>query len=69
MGGLPEMAEVVSGLVFRHGDGDHLAARIDELWSDRDAARERGEAGRRAALDYYDRGRHLDALLALYEEV
>jgi glycosyltransferase involved in cell wall biosynthesis len=69
MGGLPEMAEVVSGLVFRHGDGAELAARIEELWSDPDGARERAEAGRRAALDYFDRGRHLDSLLRVYDEV
>ncbi|MGD8414925.1 MAG: glycosyltransferase [Candidatus Latescibacterota bacterium] len=69
MGGLPEMAEVVSGRVFRHGDGSELAARIEELWSDPEDARQRAEAGRRAALDYFDRGRHVDALLRIYDEV
>jgi glycosyltransferase involved in cell wall biosynthesis len=69
MGGLPEMADVVSGLVFRHGDCAELAARIDELWSDPAAAGERGAAGRKAAAEYYDRGRHMEALEKIYEEV
>jgi glycosyltransferase involved in cell wall biosynthesis len=69
MGGLPEMAEIVSGLVFRHGDGADLAARIEELWSDPEAARARGEAGRKAAREYFDRDRHMGSLLKIYEGV
>lgn len=69
MGGLPEMAEVVNGLVFRHGDAADLAAKIDQLWSDPSGARARAQSGRSAALDHFDRDRHIDSLLEIYGEV
>jgi glycosyltransferase involved in cell wall biosynthesis len=69
MGGLPEMAEIVSGLVFRHGDGAELADKIGRLWSDSAGARERGEEGQRAARAYFDTDRHMQSLLEIYDEV
>jgi glycosyltransferase involved in cell wall biosynthesis len=69
MGGLPEMAEVVSGLVFRHGDSGELGAKIDELWSDPAAAGELGAASRKAAAAHYDKTRHMEALEKIYREV
>jgi glycosyltransferase involved in cell wall biosynthesis len=69
MGGLPEMAEIVSGLVFRHGDGAELAGKIDQLWSDPAGARARGDEGQRSALAHFDKDRHMRSLLEIYEQV
>jgi glycosyltransferase involved in cell wall biosynthesis len=69
MGGLPEMAEVVSGLVFPHGDADGLAAKVSELWENPEAARERGEAGRKSTVEFYHRDRHMESLERIYGEV
>jgi len=69
MGGLPEMADIVSGMVFRHGDAADLAEKITALWSEPAKARERGEAGRLSAVKYFDRDHHMASLLAIYEEV
>jgi glycosyltransferase involved in cell wall biosynthesis len=69
MGGLPEMAEIVSGLVFRHGDGADLAEKIDGLLSEPAGARARGDEGRQAALAYFDKDRHMQSLMEIYNEV
>jgi glycosyltransferase involved in cell wall biosynthesis len=69
MGGLPEMADIVSGVVFRRGDGADMAAKIKELWDDPAGAAARGQAGRLAAVEYFDTDRHMDALLRIYDEV
>lgn len=69
MGGLPEMADVVSGLVFPHGDAGELTRSVAGLWENPEAARERGEAGRKGAIEYYDRTRHMESLERIYDEV
>ena len=69
MGGLPEMAGIVSGVVFRHGDGADLADKIKDLWEDPAEAAARGQAGRLAAVDYFDTNRHMESLLEIYDEV
>jgi glycosyltransferase involved in cell wall biosynthesis len=69
MGGLPEMAEIVDGLVVPNGDARALAQSMGRLWDDPDAACERGERGRRAALDYFSKSAHMEALEKIYAEV
>lgn len=69
MGGLPEMAEIVSGVVFRRGDGADMAQKIKALWNDPAGAAARGQAGRQAAVEYFDTDRHMEALLEIYDEV
>jgi glycosyltransferase involved in cell wall biosynthesis len=69
MGGLPEMADIVDGLVVPNGDGRALAEAIGRLWDDPEAARERGERGRRAALGYFEKSAHMEALEQIYAEV
>lgn len=69
MGGLPEMAGVLGGEVFKHADAGDLAAKIAALWKDPEAARLRGDAGRKAALEYFDRTRHMDAIEGIYGEL
>ncbi len=69
MGGLPEMAGIVSGVVFPHGDGAEMADKIRGLWEDPAGAAARGQAGRLAAVDYFDTNRHMEALLDIYDEV
>jgi glycosyltransferase involved in cell wall biosynthesis len=69
MGGLPEMAEIVSGEVFPNGDADALASAIVRLWDDPEGARETGLAGRAAAMEYFSRQKHMEALEDVYEQV
>jgi glycosyltransferase involved in cell wall biosynthesis len=65
MGGLPEMARIARGRVFRHGDAASLGEAIDEVLAD-PGARAGAEAGRRAVEEHYDRDRHLEALESIY---
>ncbi|MDH3197877.1 MAG: glycosyltransferase, partial [Candidatus Krumholzibacteria bacterium] len=69
MGGLPEMAGVVGGHVFAHGDAAALAERIAEVWADGASARERAAGGRATALAHYARARHVAAVEAIYAQV
>jgi len=69
MGGLPEMADVLGGVVFGHGDSLDLAAKIEELWADPAAAKRMGEAGKKAAQEYFDKERHVEAIERIYGEV
>ncbi|MCK5618859.1 MAG: glycosyltransferase family 4 protein [Candidatus Krumholzibacteria bacterium] len=69
MGGLPEMAEIVSGMVFPHGNAGELGRQIKSLWDNPGEARERGEAGRQAAGSYFDKERHMESLEQIYGEV
>jgi glycosyltransferase involved in cell wall biosynthesis len=69
MGGLPEMAEVVGGTVFTHGEVESLLGAIDAVWADPAAARERARAGRERAVAHYDKTRHMDTLEAVYGEL
>ena len=66
---LPEMAEIVSGLVFPNGNASELAEAIGQLWEDPESARSRGESGRRAVSEYFDKDSHMRALENIYEEV
>jgi len=66
VGGLPEMAEIISGIVVPAGDVAALSAAISDLWNDREGARARGEAGRKAALMYWDKTAHMEALEDIY---
>jgi len=68
MGGLPEMAEILGGWVFRSGDATALAGLIGDAWSDPAQARDRGRAARVALAEHFDRDRHVTALERIYQE-
>jgi glycosyltransferase involved in cell wall biosynthesis len=69
MGGLPEMAEIVSGLVFPHGDVSALVSAVGGLWDAPEIAASTGLAGREAAEGYFDKSKHMEALEKIYEQV
>jgi len=58
-----------TGLVVPAGDAAALAAALISLLGDRDRARAMGQAGRRRALEHYDRPRVVGRIAALYEEL
>ena len=68
MGGLPEMAEILGGWVFRSGDATALAGLIREAWSHPAQARDCGRAARVALAEHFDRDRHVTALERIYQE-
>ncbi len=68
IGGLPEIVEDgVTGLLFRPGDAQDLAAKIRHLWDRPDACRALGQAGREKVLREYSLQRYYDRLMAAYE--
>ncbi|MEO5617263.1 MAG: glycosyltransferase [Candidatus Eisenbacteria bacterium] len=68
IGALPELAEhEVTGLLAEPGDGAIFAAMAKRALDEGAAARW-GEAGRARVLDRADPRRHLEGLLAIYEE-
>ncbi len=69
MGGLPEMAEIVSGRVYPHGDSSALVSAVSELWDNPDKAASTGKTGREAATAYFDKLKHMEALETIYEQV
>jgi len=69
MGGLPEMAEIVSGRVYPHGDSPALVSAISDLWDNPEKASATGLAGRDAAAAYFDKLKHMEALETIYEQV
>ena len=69
-GGLPEsVVDGETGLVVPAGDAAALAAALISLLGDRDRARAMGQAGRRRALEHYDRPHVVGRIAALYEEL
>jgi glycosyltransferase involved in cell wall biosynthesis len=68
MGGLPEMAECVGGVVFDAGNAGALRDAIRALAAQPEAARARARAGRVRALAHYHRDAHLHALEAAYRQ-
>ena len=69
-GGLPESVVAgETGLVVPAGDAGALGEAILFLIRNPDRAREMGEAGRKRALEVYDRPRIVDRILALYDDV
>lgn len=69
IGGQPELLASGGGLLVPPGDAAALAGAIKRLWVDRSEATAIGQAGRQALLDRYSLDRHLDGLLAIYEDV
>lgn len=69
IGGQPELLESGGGLLVPPGDATALVGAIDRLWADRSEAAAIGRAGRQALVERYSLDRHLDGLLAIYEEV
>lgn len=69
-GGLPEaVADGETGLVVPKGRVEPLAAALAALLSDPGRARQMGEAGRRRALERFDRPVVVGRLAALYQEL
>lgn len=69
MGGLPEMAEVVGGWIFPHGDAKALATLLADVWSSPALAVERGEAARVAVETHWGTDAHMTAIDAIYHEL
>ncbi len=69
MGGLPEQAERLSGLVFSCGDSTALAEKIRRVWSDAEYARRLGESAAGAMKEYYSKEKHVEQLESIYRRV
>lgn len=69
MGGLPEMAEVLSGWVVPPGDTPALASAVAEAWENPERTAQRGERARAAAHEYWNEERHMDALSGIYRSL
>jgi glycosyltransferase involved in cell wall biosynthesis len=70
IGGMPELIEDgATGLLFRPGDADELAAKLDSLYADPRAAEELGvQARRRAEADFSPR-KHIEQITQIYRRV
>ncbi|GAG21744.1 unnamed protein product, partial [marine sediment metagenome] len=69
-GGLPEsVVHGETGLVVPAGNAAALAEALLSLLRDRNRAKEMGAAGRKRALEHYDRPRVVGRIAALYEEL
>jgi len=69
IGGQPELLAYGGGVLVEPGDVAAPAAAVDRLWRDRTEAAELGRQGRAALVARYGLQRHLDGLLAVYDEV
>jgi glycosyltransferase involved in cell wall biosynthesis len=68
LGGIPGIvADGTSGLLFRPGDAEDLAEKMQFLWENREYARALGQAGREQALEHYSEEVYYQRLLAVYE--
>jgi glycosyltransferase involved in cell wall biosynthesis len=68
LGGIPEIvADGATGLLFRPGDAEDLAGKMQFLWENPEYARALGQAGREQALENYSEGVYYQRLLAVYE--
>ena len=69
VGGLPELVEDgVNGLIFGRGDVADLTAKLRLLLDDRGLAQRLGTAGRAKYAETATPDRHVDRLVALYQE-
>jgi glycosyltransferase involved in cell wall biosynthesis len=69
-GGLPEaVADGETGLLVPPGNAEALAGALLALLEDPDRAQAMGKAGRRRAVDHFDRRVIVDRMLSLYREV
>jgi glycosyltransferase involved in cell wall biosynthesis len=69
MGGLPELAEGGSGVIFEPGDPEDLAAKIGRLMTDDDLCVRAGNRGLALARDRFAPGAHLARLEHVYARV
>ncbi|NIM19400.1 MAG: glycosyltransferase [Candidatus Latescibacteria bacterium] len=69
MGGLPEMAELLGGIVFPSGDSGSLAEKITRIWSDDALADRMGRNASNAVERQYRKDVHIDALETIYHSV
>lgn len=70
VGGVPELVEhCLTGLLAPSGDVLAVAAALERLLSEPDAARKMGQAARRRAEERFSVRREVDALLALWGQV
>jgi glycosyltransferase involved in cell wall biosynthesis len=69
LGGIPEIVEDgTTGLLFKPGDAEDLAQKMQFLWENPERARALGQAGREKALGHYHDGIYYKRLLAVYEQ-
>ncbi len=65
MGGLPEMAEKLGGMVFKHDSVDDLASRLREVWEN-DVVARAGSVAVEGIARYYDVETHIGRLEEIY---
>ncbi|QDV65951.1 glycosyltransferase family 4 protein [Crateriforma conspicua] len=69
-GGIQEtIVDDETGLLFETGDVDALAAAMARLAGDADLRRSMGQAGRKRAIEHYDRGEKMDQILGMLREL
>lgn len=69
IGGIPELVEDgVTGLLFRPGDAEDLAARLAQMLAQPELARSYGARARQIAEERFAPERHYRNLMAIYEE-
>jgi glycosyltransferase involved in cell wall biosynthesis len=68
IGGLAEMVlHGETGLLVPPNDVEALAKALKQILQNRDLAEQMGKAGRKYALEHFDRQKHLDKMLLLYK--
>ncbi len=69
LGGIPEVVDDgVTGLLFKAGNADDLAAKIQYLWERPNMCRQMGEAGRKKALREYSPETYYKRLMGVYQK-
>jgi glycosyltransferase involved in cell wall biosynthesis len=69
-GGTPEIVlDGQTGLLYAPGNAQQLARHIIRLLGEPEFARELGRAGRERVERNFSRGRHIDEMFALYEQI
>lgn len=68
LGGIPEhISPGENGLIFRAGNPEDLAMRINALTADRKKTASMGRNARKKAEQLYSRGAHLERIMEIYE--
>ena len=69
IGGIPELVvDQETGLLFERNNDVDLAEKIIRLLRDKDLAERMGKAARQRAEEEFPESRHIDSILALYDE-
>lgn len=69
-GGIPELIkDKVNGLIFKNGDKEDLAEKINYLINNPEETKKMGVIGRKIAENEYDKKFHINRLIEIYDEV